>query len=319
MAHSHAHGNAVDAGWWRIGVALLLNVGIVVAQVIGGLLSGSLALLADAVHNGSDAASLGVSFAARKIAGWDPDQRRTFGYARVETVAAVINLTTLIVIGLYLLVEGIGKLFSPEPVEGTTMLVVSAIAFVEDLLSVLVLYPLTKGSLNVRSATLHLVVDTLSTVAVLGGAAAVMLFDFYLVDPLLTVLISLFILYHGAKELRSAASVLIESAPRGFDLDGAVAAVEAVPGVQEIHHVHVWQIDENRVGVEAHLVMDRSDLGEMERVKGEAKRVLHDRFGVEHTTLEVEIDACVEHERSVIPKHEAGSSAHHDHGAGHDK
>jgi len=313
MSHARGHHQGAESGGGRILIALLLNIGIVVAQVIGGILSGSLALIADAVHNGSDAASLGVSYGARRIARRDPDQRRTFGYARVETVAALINLTSLIVIALYLLVEGGRKLFQPEEVDGMTMLIVSGIAFVEDLLSVIVLYPLSKGSLNVRSATLHLIADTLSTVAVLAGAVAVMLFDVPWIDPALTVLISVFILAHALKELRAAASVLIESAPKGFDLKGAVRAVEAVPGVRDLHHVHVWQLDENRVAVEAHLVMEQADLGEIERVKREAKKVLHDQFGVEHTTLEVEIDACVEHERSVVPKHEAGASGHHNH------
>lgn len=304
--HHHHHSVPADAGGGRILIALLLNVGIVVAQVIGGILSGSLALIADAVHNGSDAASLGISYGARRIAGRDPDHRRTFGYARVETVAALINLTTLIVIALYLLVEGAQKLFHPAEVDGTVMLVVSVVALVEDLLSVIVLYPLAKGSLNVRSATLHLVADTLSTVAVLIGAVALTFFDIYWIDPLLTLLLAAFILVHAQRELRSAASVLIDSAPHEFDLMAAVTAVESVPGVVDMHHVHVWQIDENRVGLEAHLVMDRSDLQEIERVKSEAKDILHHRFGVEHSTLEIEVDPCCDDERSVVPMHEAG-------------
>ncbi len=309
--HNHHHHHVpADAGGGRILIALLLNVGIVVAQVIGGILSGSLALIADAVHNGSDAASLGISYGARRVAGRDPDHRRTFGYARVETVAAVVNLTTLIVIALYLVFEGTQRLFRPEEVDGTIMLVVAVIALVEDVLSVMVLYPLAKSSMNVRAATLHLVADTLSTVVVLVGAIAVTSFGIYWIDPLLTLLLAVFILVHALRELRMAASVLIESAPEGFDMDAAVEAVESVPGVEEMHHVHVWQIDEHRVGLEAHLVMDRSDLGEIERVKREAKEILHDRFGIEHSTLEVEVDACVDHERSVVPMHEAGHGRH---------
>ena len=313
MSHDHTHHRTPDAGGGRILIALLLNVGIVVAQVIGGVLSGSLALIADAVHNGSDAASLGISYGARRIAGRDADQRRTFGYARVETVAALINLTTLIVIALYLFVEGVQKLFTPSEVDGTIMLVVAGIALVEDLLSVAVLYPLSKGSLNVRSATLHLVADTLSTVAVLLGALALMVFEIHWIDPLLTLIISVFILLHAGRDLRATASVLIESAPRGFDLKAAVHAVEGVQGVEELHHVHVWQIDEKRVGLEAHLVMDRSDLGEIERVKSEAKRLLHDQFGIEHTTLEIEVDPCVELERAVVPCHEVRQGRHAPH------
>lgn len=310
MARTHAHGHGEESGGRSLLIALALNVGIVAAQVIGGLLSGSLALLADAVHNLSDAAALGISYGARRIARRDPDQRRTFGYARVETVAALINLTALIIVAFYLLVQAVTRLFNPQEVHGTTMLVVGGIAFAEDLLSVIVLSRGAKQSMNIRSSMLHLAADTLSTIAVIAGAAAVMIWNLTWIDPVLTMLISVFILFHAVRALRSAASVLIESAPKGFDLDGAVRVVEEVPGVLDIHHIHVWRLDEQRVAVEAHLVMDRADLGEIEQVKREVKAVLHDRFGVEHTTLEVEIDACVKHERAVIARHEAGSSRH---------
>lgn len=303
MAHQHTHKPEAGAGGRSILIAVVLNVGIVAAQVIGGLLSGSLALLADAVHNASDAAALGISYVARRVSARPPDARRTFGYRRVETVAAVINLTTLIVIGLYLLVQAVVRLIEPGEVHGTTMLIVGAIAFVEDMISVAVLYRSAKGSLNIRSAMLHLVADTLTTVAVMIGAAAVMLFDLPIVDPLLTILISVFILVHGVRELREAASVLIESAPAGFDYEGAVEAMRGVSGVESVHHVHVWQLDEGHTALEAHLVVGRGDLGEMERVKRDVRHVLHDGFEVEHATLEIELPGSAGHDDAVLPHH----------------
>jgi len=317
MAHNHTH-YGEEIGGRLLLIALLLNVGIAGAQVVGGLLAGSLALLADAAHNLSDAAALGISYVARKIALRAPDQRRTFGYARVETVAALFNLTALIIIGIYLLIEAITRLFNPVEVQGTTMLIVGGIAFAEDLLSTIILARGAKESLNIRSSMLHLAADTLSTVAVILGAVAVIIWNLTWIDPALTILISVFILGYAVRELRSATSILIESAPKGFDLHGAVHAIEHVPGVLDAHHIHLWYLDEHRIALEAHIVMNRADLSEIERVKHEVKQVLRDRFGIEHTTLEVEIEADIEHERSIIPKREARPSGHHGPSTEHD-
>ena len=286
MSHNHAHGGEVSD--LRLWIAIVLNVGIVVAQIAGAAISGSLALAADAAHNASDAAALLITFFAKRLARRPADQRRTFGYARAETVAALINLTTLVAISLYLGYEGISRLISPQEVAGKTMLVVAIIAFIEDLLSVVALWPGIKASLNMRSAILHLAADTLTTVAVIIGAVAVMYGGPAWIDPALTLGISVFILWHSLREGLEAAKVLMDSAPDDLDLDGLIQAASRLQGVREIHHVHVWRIDEHRVALEAHVVVEFADLETMEALKGELKSMLSSRFDISHSTLEFE-------------------------------
>ena len=303
MSHQHAHGEQTpQGGSWRLVAALLLNVAIVAAQIVGGLLSGSLSLLADAAHNGSDAVSLGISYRARKIAGRKADRRRTFGYNRAELIGAMINLTTLFVIAFYLIYEAIRRFVSPSEVEGTTILIVSAIAFVEDALSVWLLAREMKGSLNIRAAFIHLFADTLSTIGVMAGGLLIYFYGVYWVDPAVTAAIAVYILVHSYVEIRKTIRILMESAPEGFDFDRMVREVEELDGVSDIHHVHVWQLDEHRTALEAHLTVRPRDLEAIAAVKRRVKAKLRDDFDVEHTTLEIETDDEADHDHSVIPK-----------------
>lgn len=298
--HNHHHIHGREESTWRLIVALLLNVGITVAQVIGGILSGSLALLADAAHNGSDAASLGVSYAARRISRRRADRQRTFGYNRAEIIGAMINLTVLFVIALYLAYEAATRLFSPPEVHGSTMLIVGAIAFVEDAISVWLLYQGSKESLNIRSAFIHMIGDTLATLGVIVGGLLVMWYEIYWVDPVITAVIALYIFVHAYYEIRKAIRILMESAPVDFDLDGMVEAVQDIDGVEDVHHVHVWRLDEQRLALEAHVAITRRDLAAMEGIKRAVKDLLERDYGIGHSTLEIECEHCTGHEKAVI-------------------
>ena len=196
MSHSHEHGHLDHrSGDRRVAVAIWANALLTVGQVIGGILSGSLALVADAVHNFSDMASLMVAFAARRIARRPADQRMTFGYGRVEIVAALINYTSLIIVGLYLIYEGVMRLIDPPAVGGWTVVVLGGIALVIDALTALLTYSMQKGSVNIRALFLHNLSDALASVAVVAGGALILLYDWRVVDPLVTISIALYILY----------------------------------------------------------------------------------------------------------------------------
>ncbi len=300
MAHVHAGGDQEGRGW-RYLVALALNLGITLAELIGGILSGSLALIADAAHNASDAASIGVSYVAWRISKREPDKRRTFGYRRAETIGALINLTTLFVIGLYLLYEAASRLVDPQEIGGWTMVIVGTIAFVEDLASVWVLSK-NRGSLNMRSAFLHMVADTMATVGVIIGGVLVLLFDIAWVDPVITAAIAVYIFIHAHREIRHAIALLMESAPADLDLEELVAQVEAIAGVEDLHHVHVWQPDETRRALEAHVAVSERDLEKADALKKRIKELLIDRYGIGHVMLEIEFAASVDHDRDVIGK-----------------
>lgn len=305
MSHSHGHGHAhhdeKEAGDKNLLIALFLNVTLTIAEIVGGLLSGSLSLLSDAAHNGSDAASVGISYGARRISRRRADRERTFGYNRAEIIAALINLTTLFVIALFLLWQAVDRLLHPQPVDGMLMLIVGAIAFVEDGISAYVLYKGAKESLNVRSAFIHLLGDTLATLGVIVGGLLVMFYDIYIVDPIITLLIAVYIVVHGTIEIRKAIRILMESAPEDFDFGGMVRTVERIPGVEDLHHVHLWRLDEQRIALEAHLAITEADLSELEQIKRAVKAKLKNDFGVDHSTLEMECEQCTGHERAVIP------------------
>lgn len=304
----HNHGSASDrrpGQGRRLLIALALNLTIAVAEVVGGAVSGSLALIADAAHNLSDAGSVLVSYIAWRIAQKAANERRTFGYARAETVGALINLTTLIMIGLYLLWEAGTRFMEPVEVVPTTVLIVGVIALVEDLLAAWVLRK-DLGSLNVRSTFLHMIADALGTVAVIASGIAIMLWgpNASWVDPAVTALIAIYVLVHGGTEIRESISVLMDSAPKGFDHAGFLQHLRSFDDIVDVHHLHVWEISEGRTAAELHLVTERNDLAAATDLKEAIKKSLHEKFEIEHATIEMELVGRVDHSTAVIPTQE---------------
>lgn len=295
-------GNDRDGSGRSILIALSLNLGIIVAQVVGGVLSGSLALLADAAHNGSDAASLGIAYRARQIAQRRANRKYTFGYNRAEVIGALLNLTVLFVVAIYLLWQATSRLINPTTVDGTTMLVVGVIAFVEDALSVWVLAGDGRHKMNVKAVLIHLIGDTLATLGVVIGALLIMVYGLQWIDPALTAAIAVYIFIHAYLEIRKSITLLMDTAPEALDVDEMVQAVERVEGVDDLHHIHVWRIDEDRVALEARVVVTEPDLEHIEGVKHRIKAMLADEFGIGHVTLEMEIAGPRDRDRPVIPE-----------------
>ena len=290
-SHDHSHGHHHDTSHmsdvrlvWAVGVNLLLTV----AQIVGGLLAGSLALVADALHNLNDAASLGLALIARRIARKPADRKRTFGYRRAEVIGALINLTTLILVGLYLIYEAISRFFDPQEIGGWIVVIVAGIALVVDIVTAVLTYAMAKGSLNVRAAFVHNVSDALASVGVIIAGTLILLYDLYIADLIATLAISAYILYQGFTMIGETIRILMEETPQDLDLDELVAQMEAVPGVQEVHHVHAWQLDEHHQALEAHVVVERDDIHDMEQIKTALKRLLEQQHHIEHSTLEFE-------------------------------
>jgi len=289
MPHEHAHHHhAIDpnAGDAKVLAAVGVNVALTVVQMVAGVLSGSLALIADAVHNLSDAASLGIAFFARKIARRPRDEAMSFGYGRAELVAALINFVTLIVVALWLAVEGVARLIDPPAVEGWIVVIVAGIALVIDLITAGLTWRLAKQSLNIRAAFLHNLADALTSVAVIVGGTLILLFGWRMVDPIITIGISAYILRHALRDIRPVIRILMNGTPPDVGLSAVKAGIEAVDGVENAHHIHLWQMDENRISLEAHLIIaERHDSG---RVLADVKTLLAETFGIAHSTLEAE-------------------------------
>lgn len=284
-AHTHTHAHAGDG---RIGWAVAVNLALTAAQIVGGILSGSLMLIADALHNLSDAMALLIAFAARRISRRPADDVMTFGYARAEVVAALINLTTLIVISLFLVWEAVGRLIDPQPVDGWVVVWIAALALVIDIGTALLIRAQAKDSLNLRAAFLHNLADAGASAAVIVGGVAVATLGWMRVDGLLTLLISVWIIRHCWGDLKESIRILMNAAPDAPAREDVRAAMEAVEGVASVHHVHLWRIDERRLSLEAHLVSESAGAEAVSAVRVRVRETLGVRFGIGHVTLEIE-------------------------------
>lgn len=289
--HGHHHHVDPDAGDRAVAAAVGINVLLTVAEIVGGILSGSVALIADAVHNLSDAASLAIAWFARKIGRRPTDETMTFGYKRAELVAALINLTTLIVIGLYLVYESVERLVTPTDITGWLMIIVSGFALMVDLATALLTYRLSKESVNIRAAFLHNLADALGSVAVIITGILIIAFGWTWADPVATLLIAGYILWMSVTEIRGVIRMLMLGTPPGIVPDAVIDAMEATPGVASVHHLHIWQITESVTSLEAHVVAEGNDLATLAGTKAALRDMLADRFGIGHVTLDTETTA----------------------------
>ena len=292
MAHTHDHHHSKPASQGRLIASIAFNLLITVAEVIGGLLSGSLALLSDALHNFSDTVSLGISLGARRMSGRQADGRKTFGYRRAEIIGAFINLVTLVLIALYLIKEAVVRFLEPHPVDGTVMLAVALIGLAANVITAALLYRDAQGSLNVRSAFLHIVADALSSVGVVVGGLLILFYDLTFVDPLLTLAIAVYMLYHSYAMLQQTVDILMESTPPGLEVGRIIGDIQSLGPVQDMHHVHVWQLDEAHTALEAHIVINEDEILQIDAIKHQIKERLATHFDIAHATLEFELAPC---------------------------
>jgi cobalt-zinc-cadmium efflux system protein len=291
--HHHLHLMPEDGGDRRMVWAVAANVALTVGQIAGGIIAGSIALIADAVHNLSDAMTLGIALAARRIARRPSDAGMTFGYGRAETVAALVNYTTLVLVSLYLAYEAVWRLIDPTPVTGWIVIAVAGFALAVDVATALLTWKLAKDSLNIRAAFLHNMADAGTSVAVILGGLLVMLYDWRLVDPLLTLGISGYILWHAMRGIVPVIRILMLGAPPGVDARAVADAMRAQPGVVSVHNLYLWQIDERRFTLQAHVVL--SPQTSEATARAALRAMLGNEFKLGQVTLEVERagDGCV--------------------------
>jgi cobalt-zinc-cadmium efflux system protein len=291
--HGHDHHHADELRGKKLLWVTLLNLSITFIQVIGGLISNSLSLLSDAIHNLGDSTAIFIAFLAGKIGRKKPDERYTFGYTRVEILAALFNALVLISICIFLFYEAYERFVNPEPVKGVLMLAVAIFGLLANLVSVLILNKDKKHNLNVKAAYMHLLGDTLSSVAVIAGGIAIWLFQAFWLDPLITVLVGIYIIRHTWDIVKQTIDILMQSTPEGIDLNDIKRNVETVSGVKNIHHVHVWKLDDTQTHLEAHLdLKDNRNMIEMMTIREKTEHLLKEKFGIGHVTLQVGYNCC---------------------------
>ncbi len=269
----------------------ILNATITVAEIVGGILSGSLALLSDAIHNLSDTVAIALSYYANKIAQKPKDSKKTYGYRRAEILSAFINSAVLLAISIVLIFEAFKRLKSPESINGALMIIVALIGLIANFISVYLLEKDSHENLNIKSSYLHLLSDTVSSVGVVAGGIAIQLWGIVWIDPLITVLISLYILKATWKVIRKTVDILMQSSP-SLDYEAIKRDIEGISKVKNIHHVHSWMSDEKTIYFEAHIDMEDMLLSEAESICYEIEQYLKEHYDINHITLQAEVDKC---------------------------
>jgi cobalt-zinc-cadmium efflux system protein len=279
----------------------LLNIVITIAEFAGGLLAGSLALISDALHNLGDVGAIILSFVAHLLGKKDKNRHKTFGYERSETLAAFTNGLVLIVICLFLFAEAIERLFHPAAIKGGIMLLVAVIGLIANAFSMLIMRSDAKQSLNVKSTFVHMMSDALSSVAVVISALVLNLWQIDWLDPVITMLVSVFVIKEGLAVTKNAANILMESNP-DISLQKVNELVLSVPSVHNIHHVHLWRYSDNMVILDAHINVDHSmSMDDLEVLYRELDRKLKP-LGINHTTFQAECQQGINEDMIALGK-----------------
>ena len=276
----------------RFLISLTLTALILVAEVIGWLWTGSLALLSDAAHVFMDVFALGMSYGALRLAALPPDDRHTYGFHRLQVLATLVNGATLFLVAFEIFREAGNRFQHPVPVLAGPMLVVAIAGLVVNLIVALVLREHDPHDLNVRSAFLHVLGDALASVGVIVAGVIILFTGWTLADPLFSVLIGLIILAGSGRVLRQSVHILAEGVPEGLTTPLVAGTIGRVPGVSEVHDLHVWTVSPGYAALSAHVVLTDQSLSQAQRVMGELKQTLVREFGIEHTTIQFEYDNC---------------------------
>jgi cobalt-zinc-cadmium efflux system protein len=282
----------------NLGFAILLNVGITLAQAIGGLISGSMALLSDAAHNFSDVLSLIISFLANRLSGRKATEKQTFGFRRSEILASFINAVTLIVIGVVILIEAIQRLINPVTVTASWVIWLAIASIIVNGLSMIFIRNDSQDNMNMKSAYLHLFTDMLTSVAVLLGGLVMKYFHWYRADSVFSIAIAIYLLYMSWGIFRSSLRIIMQFTPKEIDVHQIASEIEKIKGVKNIHHVHVWQINEHDLMFEAHVdVSEDLKVSGFENILSEIKTVLGNN-GITHFTIQPEFS--IDDEKQII-------------------
>ena len=276
-----------------LGISIALNFIITAAETAGGLISGSLSLLSDALHNFSDAIALIISLIAMRLTGRENSEDKTFGYKRAEIIAAFINSLALILISVFLFKEAFSRFAHPVEIKTGLMLAVATIGLAANAASVFLLKHGAEGNMNMRAAYLHLFSDALSSVGVILGALCIRYFGLAWIDPLLTIVIGAYVLYEGYGIAADAFRVLMHYTPEGLDVRLIEKDINAVEGVKNLHHVHVWTLSEHDLHFEAHINATTDlKLSDCCALKDKIEAILLERYSINHATLQFEFNSC---------------------------
>jgi cobalt-zinc-cadmium efflux system protein len=295
MSNSHSHNHSYNQGLKgrNLIISILLNTLITIAQVIGGLLSGSLALLSDALHNFTDVLSLIVSYLANVLSKQKASIHKTFGYKRAEILAAFINASTLIIIAVLLIIEAIKRFQNPQEIESNLVIWLSLLGIIANGISVLLLKKDSEVNMNMRSAYLHLLTDMLASVAVLIGGLLMKFYQMFWVDSVLTLAIALYLIFVGYDLLKNSFKILMLFTPEDIHVKDIIKEIQQLIDVKNVHHVHIWQLNENEIHLEAHVDFNEDiSLSQFDVILQDIEKLLLYKFEINHVNIQPEFGKC---------------------------
>ncbi|MFC1942970.1 cation diffusion facilitator family transporter [Chloroflexota bacterium] len=273
-------------------IALAIVVVIMVAEVIGGIFSGSLALLGDAGHMLIDALALGLALFAMTIARRPATPSKTYGYHRVEIMAALANGVTLVLLAGYIFYEAYQRFLDPPLVQTSLMLLVATIGLIANLIGMLLLRRASHEHLNIKAAYWHIFGDTISSVGVIAAGVIISVTDWYIVDPIIAVFIGCIILWGAVRLVRESVDILLEAVPKHVQIDEVLEIIKSVPGVEDVHDIHIWTITSNIHALSAHLRIEDQRVSNSAEIMEAVNQDLGRHFNITHTTLQLECESC---------------------------
>ncbi len=290
--HHHDHHHNVSGK--NLFIAILLNLTITVAQIIGGIFSGSLALLSDALHNFSDVLTLIIAYIANYLSHKKNTPSKTFGYKRAEIIAAFFNTSVLMAVAIFLIYEAYEKLINPQNIDSLIVVWLGILSIFLNALGVLFIKDDADHNMNIKAAYLHLLTDMLTSIAVVVGGLLMYFYEIYWIDPLVSIIIALYLIVSSWSLMKVSLSVLMQFTPEGIELEEVTRKImQTQRQITNIHHIHLWQLDDNRIHLEAHLEFKENiTLGECDIILDSLEEILEKDFGITHTTFQCEYNRC---------------------------
>lgn len=289
MSEHHHH----EVSGKNLFITIILNIIITLSQIVGGILSGSLALLSDAMHNFSDVLALVIAYVANRFALKPNTVSKTFGYKRAEILATLFNASVLFGIGIFLIIESFHKFYHPEVVDSVWVIALGLLSIILNAASVLLIKDDAHNNMNIKAAYLHLLTDVMTSVAVVVGGILMYYYQIFWIDPLVSILIAIYLIWASIGLIKESSSILMQFSPKDIELSDVVKTVIALPKIDNIHHIHLWKLDDHRIHLEAHLEFNENiTLEESNKTIDALGIQLDELFGISHVTFQCEYKRC---------------------------
>jgi cobalt-zinc-cadmium efflux system protein len=298
MHHHHGHHKQNSSIQKNIVFSIVLNSLIVAGEIIAGIFSNSFALISDALHNFSDLLTLILSLAAVRISSWKATPNKSYGYLRAEIIAAFINSSALVIIGAYIIYQAAGRLFTHEKITASWVIAAASIAFLANGVSTYLLSKNSKEDINAKSAYLHLFYDSVNSLLVIISGVAIYLFNWTIIDPLLSMIIGIFIIKSGWDVVLETVNILIEGTPKNIDMQSVTAFITSFPEVKEIHHLHIWSLSSKMKALSVHVVVSDQLVSQGYLIIDKIEKALKEKFDIDHPTIQLEAD--LSHEQNGL-------------------